>query len=774
MKRKILIPINPSQTQTQTQEVKTMMSQKAAALAAYKQKADSYSTRTEWPVLSTVEQQLVPVGDDIPTNIDAFVAEKVGSLHAKVEARFGGDAYPLFVRACPLNPRPGVLESSRADNIDEVTVIAHRIISTMMSPDPSDSPMYESGLIDPNGMLIVQPFINAHASAVVAPNNYILMGRDNDGITAGKDGLRVAIPLGNDPRVNRDFDLLGLDPEHIEIEFVSERTSDNLSNALRNSNYTVQQRLAMVQLRGSEGHRPISPAPKGVTISGTFHGTDRITINHIHLVSDNTDEQLDLMEQALREGMPEGSVVLHPNGSHLSHHAGQCFKYGVPYIASAEPQVGEQWTQAALGWVVLDNDGSYEPQAYDPLDFTHAFIEGFDIGFSNFARQHGWLSNHFHQFIGGPIGDAEQTAKLAGAYTAWLINATLSVGFGEIRHTYGNASNSSALVMATAHAVYGADAWQEVTGGNMMASQRREYYTTVEQNPSTLESVIGLFSFLERVYSLDWSSSYGGAKYGESCMNGRLLAESVIKFFANSTDSNFKTMISTANLVEHNVHNNGFFFNKFISKSALDWGTDPSSVRVTPHEFFSVYYAADHIMKSYPQTLNDTTHITDLAKTITISDMKKTPLGEMDNIIAKSMPSLATYFRHPQGKYSQTHSNTFLRCGVKNCDRCAAHDEYINQSLTSETSLPITHTYDSDFPVEAPPSSDDVVAYLKMMSSAINNNKVDINEQDTVTAIATVVKKGVPNIAHKYIANIIAHMNTESLLLYSKKTKGDE
>ena len=763
-----------TQTQTQTQEVNTMMSQKAAALAAYKEKADSYSTRTEWPVLHTVEQQLVPVGEPIPEDINSFIDERVEDVLAKVRKGFSSNAYPLFVRACPLNPRPGVLESSRADTTEEVAIIAQRIISTMMSPDPSDSPMYESGLIDPNGMLIVQPFINAHASAVVAPNNYILMGRDNDGITAGKDGLRVAIPLSDDPRVNRDFDLLGLDPEHIEIEFVSQRIEDSINNALRNSNYTVQQRLAMVQLRGSEGHRPISPAPKGVTINGTFHGADRITINHIHLVSDNTDEQLDLMEQALREGMPEDSVVLHPNGSHLSHHAGQCFKYGVPYIASAEPQVGEQWTQAALGWVVLDNEGTYEPQAYDPLDFTHAFIEGFDIGFSNFARQHGWLSNHFHQFIGGPIGDAEQTAKLAGAYTAWLINATLSVGFGEIRHTYGNANNSTALVMATAHAVYGADAWKEVTGGNMMASQRREYYTTVEQNPTTLESVIGLFSFLERVYSLDWSSSYGGAKYGESCKNGRLLAESVIKFFANSTNSNFKALISTANLVEHNVHNNGFFFNKFISKSALDWGTDPSSVRVTPQEFFSVYYAADHIMNSYPQTLNDTTHITDLAKTITVGAMKKTPLGEMDNIIAKSVPSLNKYYRHPQGKYSQTHSNTFLRCGVKNCDRCVEHDEYIKQTLTSETSLPITHTYESDFPVEAPLASENVVAYLKQLSSAINNNKVNINDHDTINAIAIAVKKGVPDKAHKYLANIIAQMNTESLQLYAKMTKGDE
>lgn len=740
------------------------MSQKALALEAYTEQADSWNTTTQWPVLKTAKVQLVPVGEDIPLHINPFIDEKVEDLLAEVRKKFGPHNYPLFVRACPLNPRPGVLESSRADTTEDVAIIARRIINIMLSPDPSDEPMYDSGLIDPNGMLIVQPFINATASAVVAPNNYILMGRDNDGITAGKDGLQVAIPLGNDPNVNMDFHKIDLDPNHIEIEFVSERSESNLETSVRSSNGHVSQRVAMVQLRGSEGHRPIAPSPKGVDISGTFHGAERITINHIHLVSDNTDEQLDKMEQALREGMPEGTVVLHPNGSHLSHHAGQCFKYGVPYIASTEPQVGEQWTQAQLGWVVLDNDGTYEPQPYDPLDFTDSFIEGFDIGFSNHARLHGWLSNQFHQFIGGPIGNAEQTAKLAGAYMSWLINATLSVGLGELRHTYCNAKDSTALVMATVHAIYGQEAWAEVTHDNYLPEERREYYMLVEQQPATLASVIDLFAYMEKVYSLSWSSSYGGEKYRISCENGRLLAEAVIKYFAESTDENFKHMLSVANLVEHNVHNTGFFFNKFLAKTALDWGTKPDTVRVVPQDFFSVYYAADHIMQSYPQPLNDFTNIIEVARGITTSDMKKTPLAEMDNIIAKSVMHIRFPHRHPNGKYSQVGSSHFLKCGIKICNTCVSHEEHMKQSVTSSI-VPLTESYDAPFPVDTTSEAAIIISY-KSLSKNIGEH--------TPSALAMLMMHHpAPSAAHKYVALIVSQFTSEQLQEFAKHQAGD-
>jgi len=747
------------------------MSQKYQALEAYETLKDNYNSMTEWKTLRTAAVSLVPADDPMPEDIDSFIEGVLLALATKVKAGWGIDNeyYPLFVRACPLVPRPGVLESSRADTYEEVLTVARRIITTMMSPDPSDSPMYEHGITDPHGTVMVQPFINADASAVVAPNHYIIMGPDNDGVTAGTDGdgFLTAIPCTHDKDVATDLSSLNYKPEEIEIEFVSEASCgrNNIRQALRESN-APSQRYAMVQLRGSDGVRMISPPPKGVTISGTFHGAERITINHIHRVSDNTEEQLDKMEQALREGMPEGSVVLHPNGSHLSHHAGQCLKYGVPYIASVEPKVGEQWTQASAGWVVLDNDGTYKPQPYDPLDYTDEFIEGFNIGFSNFARQHGWLSNHFHQFIGGPLMSPSDTAKLGGAFVAWLINGSLSVGFGELRHITSQTKNATLLPFATMTAIYGVDKWKEVYSHHL-SDNRRHYYTMIEKNPATLESVIDILKFAESCYKLDWSGSYGGKKYLRSCRNARMLGELMHDFISKPSKKKFKNIIEKANDVEHAVHNTGFFFNKFISKAALDWGTNPTAVRVQPRNFFTIYRAASDIIHGTVSPTEDYTHIIELAHKTTMKSLKEKPLALHDNALGEAVSYLHFNHRHPMNsKHSQYDSPMFIPCGVSGCERCAVHQQHKVSSVSSDI-LPIPVSYEADFPVGS--TSQGVVQGLKTLSKSDADGKAI-----AVTLAGILQANTIPSEGHKYVALMVSKFNTEELMLFSKTQKGDE
>jgi hypothetical protein len=88
---------------TQIKEVDTM-SQKYQALQAYTEQKDSYNSQTEWPTLHSCAVHLVPTGDDLPDDINAFVDEKVVQLIAEVQERFSQITYPLFVRACPLVP----------------------------------------------------------------------------------------------------------------------------------------------------------------------------------------------------------------------------------------------------------------------------------------------------------------------------------------------------------------------------------------------------------------------------------------------------------------------------------------------------------------------------------------------------------------------------------------------------------------------------------------------------------------------------------------------
>ncbi len=147
------------------------MSQKYEALEKYTQLKADYNSITEWVTLETVSRPLVRVGEEMPSSFDAFIDANVEQLKHDIQRTWAIIPFPLFVRACPLIPRPGVLESSKAKNMDEVDTIARRIMTTMMSPDPSDKPMYDHGFIDPHGTVIVQPFIDAKASAVVAPDN---------------------------------------------------------------------------------------------------------------------------------------------------------------------------------------------------------------------------------------------------------------------------------------------------------------------------------------------------------------------------------------------------------------------------------------------------------------------------------------------------------------------------------------------------------------------------------------------------------------------------
>lgn len=782
------------------------MSQKALALEAYKELVDNYESRTQaigWNILRTAKVTLFNEGQQsLPPHwgakdIASFVESKVNELEEKIKYTDWGmvdsmEMQPLFVRACPLIPRAGVLESCAAYSMEEVREVATRIITTMMSPDPSDKPMYDCGLIDPYGSVIVQPYIDADASAVVSPNHYIIMGRDNDGVTAGKDGLKVTIPVSKCPSTILDLAELEIDPELIEIEFVSMVNRDSypvthkgddfsLHGTLRRK-YLPQQRTAMVQLRGSDGPRPIGTPPKGVTISGTFHGAERININHIHIVSDNTDEQLDLMEQALREGMPDGSVVLHPNGSHLSHHAGQCLKYGVPYIASDSPQVGEQWTQAALGWVVLDNEGTFEPQPYDPMDYADEFIKGFNIGFTNFARQQGWLSNHFHQFIGGPIQDPAECAVLAGAYVAWLVNATLSVGFGELRHIPANTDGATALPMATAVAVFGKDSWVKVGNKDYLTESRQSWYMNIENNPLTIESVDHLLQYVCDAYTLDWSSGYGGGKYLTSCTNALELLSKVQLFMKNPSKPRFHSMISRANMTENNVHNNGFFFNKFISKHALDWGTDPTNIHLNPDYFFTIYYAAQDIMSKSPREGKNITPILALANSITLKDLKESPITEMKNIIGEAAKYLTPNQLHPSGMYGYYNSKAFIPCGKSNCGKCEENISHFEaeakeaeakliQSVTSGM-LPTDIHYDAPFPY-----SDDQVhsnakksatKFLKSMSKQINDGEL-VGSLALAETLAELFNQGViATHSHKYVANIISTFNTEQLKVFSE------
>ena len=787
-----------------------MTSQKAAALAKHKKaEANGMLSHSTWTHLHTERVDITHDDEDVQMYLDnpAMKTKRPNRTALLAEVLVGecklSTSWPLFVRACPLNPRPGVLESSVANDMKELKKIVRRITKTMLSVDTSSEPMYEHGLVDPEGCIIIQRYIDADASAVVAPGNYIFMGEGNDGITASRDCIKVAIPLTvNDYATTNDLASLDINPDKIELEFVSKLRNGygikDLADKSRSSN-KIGHDSYIVQLRGSDGARPIAPPPKGVTISGTFHGEGRIVISHIHEVSDNSDEQLNLMEEALREGMPDDAVVIHPTGNHLSHHAGQCFKYGVPYIAHDYAEVGEQWTQAAAGWVVLDPDGTYEPQPYDAAEYIDAFSAGLEFGMNNFSRQHGWLSNHFHQFIGGPLHNPQQTAVLAGAFTGWIMNATLSVGIGEMRHINSSASNGTHLFHAALHAIYGADLWNEVSGHSNLGTDRKHFYAMIEKHPLDIESTLRLFEMSIECYQLDWSSGYGGEKYRESMEAGLSLLYSIKAFITLPNADTLKDVTGHANTCEHNVHNNGFFFNKFMEKTALDWGTDPNSVTINPLQFFRVYYAALDVLTRTERNIPiSSMKVFNEVDGLTNSQMRKNPLGTNTNtpFLMDSMQYLSASSRHPNGKFSDYTSKLFIQCGKSGCSRCV---EYVNeiktineQKLSQETStvgLPIpAPEYDMTLPISKPTKSDTVTGTLKNILEVLEKHSdggtLSLSKK-MFTAMVMASKtdsNSTWNQKQMQIgAKILTHFSSEDMIIHYKtiqgmndKTEGDE
>ena len=167
-----------------------MTSQKAEALAKYTKAHEAGMMSGHWKPLSTMRFNLLTKDgelSDIMTTIESkeklsgylksqlvsteMLEEFVTSVttsHITHTYSDGKLSQPVFVRACPLTPRPGVLESSPAFTVDELRDTLTRIADKMLSVDTADTTAYDHGLIDPFGCIIVQRFVEADAPAAAA------------------------------------------------------------------------------------------------------------------------------------------------------------------------------------------------------------------------------------------------------------------------------------------------------------------------------------------------------------------------------------------------------------------------------------------------------------------------------------------------------------------------------------------------------------------------------------------------------------------------------
>ena len=508
-----------------TSRRKRVKSQKANALFRL-------DGRTSWKTPNTIPLLL----DDHIRVVERTIATQINNAKT----------YHAFIRACPVNPRHGVLESAPASSIREGVEIYERIRDTMLE-------------LEPDGCMIVMPFVEAKASAVVAPQQYIVMGPSHDGVTAGH-GFQMALPLDTErAKANMTYHWIndvGGEVDKMQLEFVYDG-----------------QRSYLVQARGCGGNPPLGNAKVSVngqpSIIGTMPGKkngDTILVTEVFTLPDENPEWIAKLEAKVHGPMPEGFVVCMPTGSLLGHPCAHSFENGVPFI------VGE----VAEGDVVACiND-------YDPNDYAEAFFLGCEYARVAWAPEWGWLSNIFHQFVADPYMDYGSCAFLAGCYVGWLITAGSAALIAESRHAHGQMQGYTPRI-AAALSLFSAtakdsipyfdepqdavDAMDQIRKRfKSPSSQRQQYYDMFRNTHVPWEDLRASALWAEKVYSHPWGSSYGGEAWAEC---SRLIAD-IVPFMIKG---DLKGAIGAANKAEHAAHNNGWLYNKFIPQQALDFGT---------------------------------------------------------------------------------------------------------------------------------------------------------------------------------------------------------
>jgi hypothetical protein len=487
-----------------------------------------------------------------------------------------------FLRTCPEHARHGVLESVRCKYATDVVTQFKRLRDIMREDDP-------------NGCLLLMPFVQAESSGVLylttrdgsiggrypphhgtrvmfnedgepieVPHRdfqgYISIGPDHDGITAGR-GLNIGIPLKYNGVVNRriakDHNAC---PSNFQLEFVF---SGN--------------KAKFTQYRKGPQATPVTPPPCSWAEAGII--TDgEVIVNEVWRAT-GLEEVAWLEQNIIKSKVPEGFVVIEPEGSRQSHIYAHCNFNDIPYIVTDNVNIGDRYV-GIDSWTVLDNEKNFEPQPYDASDYIESFKRGVDFSNEHWDTQQGWLSTFFHQFAGGEMFSTsiENNAYLAGVFAGYLPKAMLAVGMGEMRHGFNKHKQASPLTARVMGVAFDS-LWRNIGPG---MHDRKDYYYAMEKTLLNYKHAEQMAMYLRKEYNRPgWSSGYGGKSWGESMSICAKLFKALSTFMDNPTKITFKALGSAVNAGENAEHNNGALLNKFLNMEAFDIGTN--GIDLTQH-----------------------------------------------------------------------------------------------------------------------------------------------------------------------------------------------
>jgi hypothetical protein len=529
-----------------------------------------------------------------------------------VDAAFGRilpeceDGETAFLRACPEFARHGVLESIKVtkETLQEEWI---SLSETMKKEDP-------------RGCMILQPFVHATSSAVLAPQQFATIGKGHDGITAGNERtLYFALNpcqtyMSNDINMinnSHEFDIK-TGTTNYELEFVYKRDEEYKKKmGGGNEPYITQIRASppnpprappftwhtnvscpnyKVEDVNEELDCPDNTCMKVAKITGSagptgrceakdmteFLSTSGIASLGAVWTATGLEEVAWLEENITRDKCPDGFVISHPTGSLMSHICAHARQHSIPYVVG-EVNVGDRFTEGSPTWLALDPNWDIVPQPYNACcpEYIEAFKAGLRRSQTHYQRQQGWFAHFFHQWAGGMNYNGVNDAYLSGAFVGWMTKAILALSLGEMRYSKGHKKNMMVDVWPTLTAMMGVTKWEEVSGNKHAGETRQHYYALVEQmNIDTTEIGLAL-NWCKKQFATGWGSntSYGGTNWGECASRGAAVCRAVDVFLDNPCSDTLNELMGEVNLAKNLEHNGGFLYNKFLSKKAFDYSS---------------------------------------------------------------------------------------------------------------------------------------------------------------------------------------------------------
>jgi hypothetical protein len=419
----------------------------------------------------------------------------------------------IFYRPCPSVPRHGFLDSEavalpyplreamyREFLIDDVYNEIKRRLGRVLE-------------VDPNGALLVMPFIDADYNAVISPAG-LTIGPGHDGATNGRDSFTLPIA--------------GFAPQGTFIEAVFSVTASFKT-------YATQARLGENLTPTLNLHTYIPPAPAG-------DASPYFEVHHIYTLNpDDTDMYSwpDLLGQ-----LAPNTVIHHPGGSTNSHWGYWVVVKGeerqLAYTTTAAPRVGQ----------MLLREDRRTPDDASAGDFVRGLTTGLSIPINrdilpDLARAAILLTHG-----AASLRANGQLAPLGWA-AALLLRLGTALALGEARHFRGNKQTKS------------------------KSSRSKVYARTLADYPAYLKARGKLSTAAHQFAYGRWSGGFGGSKWLECATSILDLDRHLTTLYTILATPHplgerltwlklvDETMLA-AHIVLNKAHNNGWWFNKIV------------------------------------------------------------------------------------------------------------------------------------------------------------------------------------------------------------------